>query len=132
MIHYLIVRKDLPFGVTLAQLSHAAADSMAAWYDFNGDLDFDMYPQEGHCNCRVERPHYGNMTIVVLGVKNKRVLLSWIRRLTKANIHHSVVREPDAPYNGDATAIGVWPGEREKLEPFFEELEIYKELGDKE
>lgn len=128
MIHYLLVRRDLPFGVTLAQLAHAAANSMAAWYDADIGIDYDLNPVDGYCDCSLDRPHWKDMTVVVLGVRNKRVLLSWIRKLNKAKVDHTVIREPDEPWNGDAMAIGVWPGEREDLEEHFTELNTYTEF----
>lgn len=44
---------------------------------------------------------------VVLGVPDEAKLLEIEARLELANILHVTVREPDAPYNGSATAIGL-------------------------
>ena len=113
MIHYLLIRRDLPFGTCLAQLAHAAGNSVGEWMVNKPPLITEWADP---------------MTVVVLGVRNQRVLLSWIRRLNKQNIKYTVVREPDEPWNGEAMAIGVWPGEREKLAPVFSELQTYTEF----
>ena len=107
MIHYLLVRRDLPFGVTLAQLAHAAADSIM------------------HSRYLALTP---GTTVVVLGVRNEITLKKWARKLSwrKHGVPHTLVREPDAPWNGQLMAIGVWPGERSKLEPIFKTLQTFR------
>lgn len=47
-------------------------------------------------------------------------------RLTEAGIHHVVVREPDPPYFGAATALGTEPMEREKVKAFFASFKVLR------
>lgn len=113
MVHYLIVRRDLPFGVTLAQVAHAAADSMEDWicsekYVLIGDRNFEP------------------MTVVVLGVRNELSLRARERKLKRLKIPYVGVREPDEPWNGELMSIGVWPGERDQLEPIFKNLQAFR------
>jgi hypothetical protein len=42
-------------------------------------------------------------------------LISLSKRLTKEKIHHVLISEPDPPYNGSATALGLPPMPRSKV-----------------
>lgn len=109
MIHYIIVRKDLPFGTTLAMVSHAAANSI-----------LDVIGSE--LVIKVADP----LTTVVLGVNNEAALKRLSKRLTTRDVQHTVVKEPDKPHHNAWMALGIWPGEREDLEPFFTRLDTYR------
>ncbi len=116
MIHYLLIRRDLPFGVTLAQLAHAAANSMENWLksetyvnDWDNEIDF---------------PTHEPMTVVVLGVRDRISLERWARKLHKKGVKHTVVREPDAPWHNQMMAIGIWPGEKDDLSGHFKRLDL--------
>jgi peptidyl-tRNA hydrolase len=100
LIHYILVRRDLPFGVTLAQVAHAAAES--------NNL-------AGHC------------TVAVLGVRNENRLKKISYKLKSKEVAHVDIREPDAPWNGQLMAVGVVPGEREDLASHFKDLQAYRE-----
>ena len=50
-----------------------------------------------------------NTNAVVLSVEDEASLMAVAERLAKAGIPHVTVREPDAPWNGQATAIGIAP-----------------------
>lgn len=102
LIHYLIIRRDLQFGHTLAQLVHAAAESTDG----------------------------GHHTVAVLGVRDERTLKKLERKLKANNIPHTAIREPDPPFNGGLAAIGVRPGERETLAPYFRKLQTYRRLNE--
>ncbi len=99
-IHYILVRRDLPFGTTLAQVAHAAANT-----------------------------GQGQITVAVLGVRDEPTLKRWADKLTKHNAAHAVIKEPDPPYNGAWTAIGVFPSLRSRLSPIFRKLTTYTEPG---
>lgn len=47
-------------------------------------------------------------------------------RLDAANVRHTVIRENDEPYNGEATAIGVEPALRSILKPHFSSLPLLR------
>lgn len=97
-IHYILVRRDLPFGVTLAQVAHAAAES----------------------------GHGQHHTVSVLGVKDEKALRKWAKRLSERGIPHGCIHEPDEPWNGALMAIGVDPGLRLRLSWHFKRLDTYR------
>lgn len=74
----------MPLGNLAAQLMHAAGES-------------------------VTEPLPPNTHAVVLAAHDEEHLLRAHRRLRKRGIPHKLIREPDAPFNGAATAIGVCP-----------------------
>lgn len=101
-IHYIIVRRDLPFGVTLAQVAHAAAES-----------------SDG-----------GNHTTVsILGVRDEQILLRLANKLGRKGLDISCICEPDAPYFNQLMAIGVKPGNRLMLARHFRKLQTYNVLN---
>lgn len=98
-IHYILVRRDLPFGTTLAMVAHAAAES-----------------------------NYGNhYTVAVLGVRNLSRLKKYETKLKQAEVGFVSVCEPDMPWDGQLMSIGLHPGPRERLAPLFTNLQTYKE-----
>lgn len=54
-------------------------------------------------------PATGDTRVVALMAERSEDLESLSVTLTDAGIHHAVIREPDAPYNGAAVAVGVVP-----------------------
>jgi peptidyl-tRNA hydrolase len=79
-----ITRSDLPPGFLAAQIVHAAGESSP------GTLSPGTYA-------------------VVLSVPSEEALLDTERRLQKAGVPHVSIREPDAPWNGQLTVIGLVP-----------------------
>ena len=88
LVHYVIVRADLPLGTIVAQTIHAAGESSP------GDL-----PQ--------------GTRAVALAARSESELLALERRLTSRQIAHAAIREPDPPFYGQLLAIGVAPCDRE-------------------
>lgn len=86
MTHYILVRTDLPHGFQAAQICHAAGESVS----------FNLPP---------------NTNAVVLGVESEDELCDIGRRLVQAGIRHVPIYEPDPPYYGQHTAIGIVPVE---------------------
>ncbi len=84
LYHYVLVREDLPVGVQFAQTIHATGESC------EGPLPTGTYA-------------------VALGVKNEDHLLQKAALLWEAEIPHTVIYEPDSPYDNEAMAIGIWP-----------------------
>ncbi|MBL4849738.1 MAG: hypothetical protein JKY65_29770 [Planctomycetes bacterium] len=78
------MRDDLPLGVLAAQLVHAAGESAP------GDL-------------------LAGTRAVVLAVSDEGGLLRVAERLEERRISHVCIREPDAPWHGQAMAIGLAP-----------------------
>lgn len=83
LTHYVIVRRDLPLGFLAAQVVHAAGESSP------GDLDPGTHA-------------------VVLAASSEQ-LAALERQLSKEGIAHVAIREPDPPWDGALTAIGVAP-----------------------
>ncbi len=88
--HYCILRDDLPLGVSHAQLLHAAAES---------------------------NPDNKSCYAVVLSTSREH-LLDIEKKLCDLEIGHKAIRESDAPYNGDLTAIGICPLVKSKSKDF--------------
>jgi peptidyl-tRNA hydrolase len=84
LTHYVIVRSDLPLGFLASQVCHAAGESSP------GNL-----------------PHSTNA--VVLAVPDESTLREYSARLERAGVEHRLICEPDAPWLGQATAIGLAP-----------------------
>src|SRR5262245_34738597 len=98
-IHYILVRRDLPFGITLAMVAHAAAESN------NGD----------------------HFVVAVLGVRNEHQLGKWHEKLTLLDIAHVDIVEPDPPWHGALMSIGVFPDKRDDISHIFSDLSAYYE-----
>lgn len=80
----MIVRSDLPRGFLASQVTHAAGESSP------GNLPEGTYA-------------------VVLAVPDIRGLLDVRDALEGSGVPYKLIVEPDAPYNGAPTAIGVVP-----------------------
>jgi peptidyl-tRNA hydrolase len=103
LYHYVIVRKDLPFGVALAQVVHASGESA----------------QE------VKVPP--NTHAVVLAVPDETALLAVEKRLQEASVDGvTSIREPDEPYLGQLMTIGIKPQPRGKIRKLLSNLPLYR------
>jgi hypothetical protein len=51
---------------------------------------------------------------IVLSLKNEEQLFQTAEKLSARNIQFKIIYEPDAPYNGEATAIGLYPVKNRK------------------
>ena len=109
LVHYIIVRRDLPLGVMAAMVTHAAGESGAIYRD----------PLDGR---------FRGATAVVLGAKNQDAILDALVYMDKKNIQHVAVVESGAPYDGQFMAIGIVPGNRDKLGPLMAEFQVLKAL----
>ncbi len=86
LYHYCIARADLPFGVQIAQVIHAAGESSP------GEL---FIPPDTRA--------------VALAARDEAQLIELEQTLIKAGINHVAIREPDEPWLGALMAIGVTP-----------------------
>lgn len=96
------MRSDLPTGFLAAQLVHAAGESAP------GGL-----PPETNA--------------VVLAVPGEPELLALSARLAQLGVPHHLVREPDPPYHGAATAIGLPPQPREPVRRLLSSLPLLRD-----
>jgi peptidyl-tRNA hydrolase len=84
LTHYAIIRSNLPIGFAAAQIVHAADESTS----------HNLTP---------------GTFAVVLSVDSEDELKQLGQRLVSAAIPHVYIREPDPPYFGQLTAIGIAP-----------------------
>lgn len=100
LYHYVVVRKDLPAGMVAAQCVHAAGESCKG-------VPVGTYA-------------------VVLAVENELELMHVAYQLSEAGIEHTLIREPDPPYNNSAMAIGLAPTfDRKEVKPVLGKLKLY-------
>lgn len=85
--HYVLFRADLPPGFAAAQVIHAAGES---------------------AHLGTELPAEGTYAYAI-HVKDEADLLARAARLEKRGVPHVIIREPDAPWCGQATALGIMP-----------------------
>jgi len=97
-----VIRKDLPFGVALAQTVHASGESAQ--------------------NTKVP-PH---THAVVLAVPDEASLRAVEKKLFEARVEMAAICEPDAPWNGQLMAIGIKPQPREKIRKLLSNLPLYR------
>lgn len=95
----MLVRDDLPRGFLAAQVVHAADESAP------GRLDTGL-------------------NAVVLAVPDESALSAIADRLAREGIVHRCITEPDAPYFGQLTAIGLRPATKEALRPYLSSLRL--------
>ena len=96
----MVVRSDLPRGFLAAQIVHAAGETS------NGQVP-------------------PGTNAVVLAVPDEETLSKVATALSEASVPHTQIREPDPPYFGQLTAIGLFPVEdRAKLKPILSKLPL--------
>lgn len=108
--HYIVVRRDLPFGLVLANIAHAAGESM-----FISGTRHEELPSFN--------PH--EALAIVLGARNEGRLLRLERSLIASRVEYIAIREHDAPYNGALMAIGIVPGPRHLLSKHVREFHMF-------
>lgn len=102
LYHYLLVRRDLPFGDICAQIGHAAGESAR--------LAPELPP---------------NTHIVILQVPDEAVLREYEERIAMAGLRYSAIREPDL--NNSLTAVGIEPQARNPVRKILSNLPLLKE-----
>lgn len=102
LYHYVIVRGDLPHGVQVAQTIHAAGESC-------------------------EGPLPSGTFAIALSARSEDHLEDIAIRLWEAEVPHTVIREPDPPYDGQLMAVGIWPTtNRNKIRKITSSLPLVK------
>lgn len=101
--HYVIVRADLPLGTLVAQVIHAAGESVVS-------------------------PVAPNTHAVALAADDETHLASIERRLIELGLDHRAIREPDR--DNELMAIGIPPlVDRTLIRPVTKQLRLLKELS---
>lgn len=101
LTHYCVVRADIPIGAQAANLIHAAGQSSP------GNLGDGTYA-------------------VALTVPDEAALRKLGGILQAAGLPHHTAIESDAPYTGQAMAIGIFPCDRKILKPYLSQLPLLK------
>lgn len=115
---YVIVHKSCRNhpGVLACQVAHAAGESLyEAMAAESGVvvLDEDIDPRK--------------IYVVALEAESDADLRDLASALAAANIRHALIEEPDPPYNGAATAVGITPStDRARLKPFLEKFKLLR------
>lgn len=72
-------------------------------------------------------PISGETHVVALVAEKATDLEALHEALEKAGIHHVIVREPDPPYHGSATAVGIEPMvDREAVRPYVKHFKVLR------
>lgn len=101
LCHYIVVRSDIPVGVTAAMIAHAAGESST------GDLDPGTYA-------------------IVLTVKSEKELQEVFGILEVNKVDFTPIYEPDPPWNNQLMALGLKPILRNAGRKFLSCLPSYK------
>lgn len=89
----------------------------------------DICPQVGHAageSARLAPDLPKNTHIVILAVPDEATLMSYEIKIVEAGLRYSPIREPDEPYNGALTAIGIEPQARSKPRKILSNLPLLK------
>ena len=94
---YIVVHRGLKGrpGVLAAQVAHAAAEAIR------------------------DAPISSRTHVCVLEAGSSAELQTLSIMLREASVHHALICEPDPPYNGAATALGVEPQDKALVEQYF-------------
>jgi peptidyl-tRNA hydrolase len=101
LVHYVVVRTDLPAGVAAAQLVHAAGESSP------GNLGAGTFA-------------------VVLAVPDEAALMKVADRLRAAGMPFTLIFESDAPWSGQLMAIGARPACRSVMRKVLSSIPLYR------
>jgi peptidyl-tRNA hydrolase len=93
-------------------------------------LTSDGASRSGEVGSQPAYPAKPKPTVVVLGARNEQKLLRLQAQLRLANIPHVAIREPDAPFLGQLTAIGVVPAAREAVARYFRDFQTLRSVPD--
>lgn len=143
LTHYIVVRRDLPFGTILAMVTHAAGESFYAPLAQpehstsversdagnvqgapSGGSSVKEHSQEGS----VVQVHPPGPIAVVLGARNERKLERLRVKLMDAGIPFVSIHEPDAPWNGQLMAIGLVPTTDLRVSKMVNDFQLFKEM----
>ncbi len=101
LCHYVVTRTDLPIGFMAAQIVHAAGETAGG-----------PIPPETNA--------------IVLAVADEASLRALSTRLTARGVEHHLVLEPDAPWNGQATALGIAPAPRDCMRRHLSDIPLLR------
>jgi hypothetical protein len=141
LTHYIVVRRDLPFGVLAAQIAHAAGESFYAFALPKVTLDHTTTMASGGYvspMSSAKEPQAFRLPVrfvasetlaIVLGARNEGKLARLELELTGAAIPHVAIREIAGEYAGQLLAIGLVPGEHDALAPWVADFHLLPRLA---
>lgn len=146
-----MVRRDLPFGVLLAMVTHAAGESFyklascvmtvpgpamaMASGACSGPRSSVLEQQVSSLQVGGSIPSAGSTfdpsetVAVVLGARNEGRLAKLESSLLKDMVPHVAIRETEGDFAGQLMAVGIVPGDREFLSDYVNEFHMYREIG---
>lgn len=89
-------------GVLACQAAHAAAESIRSL------------------------PVSDQTVVCALVAEESAQLEALAARLAEAGIEHAIIREPDPPYSGAATAVGIAPMDRAQVREFVAHFKVFR------
>lgn len=117
LVHYVIVRRDLPLGVMCAQVVHAAGESAAQYVNDETGEPFE------------------HAVAVVLEVEDEQALIDTQMNLVRNGVRLVPIDEEGGPYHNQQMALGLVPVEREEVAYLLEDYQTLKKStyqGDQE
>lgn len=64
--------------------------------------------------------------VIVLVAEKSEDLVALAEKLSAAGVRHVLIREPDPPYNGAATAVGLAPQDRDAVRGFVSHFKVLR------
>lgn len=99
-----------PFQYVVIHRSAAALPGVLACQAIHAATECLRHPQSF--------PVSGDTHVGVLVAEKAEDLEQLAIKLQIAGIHHVLIREPDPPYNGAATAVGIEPQDRDAVRAY--------------
>lgn len=150
LTHYIVVRRDLPFGTILAMVTHAAGESFYAPLAQpeqptsvgGSDAGNVQGAPSGGSSETVEQSGLSRKVggsspsprttlgpiAVVLGARNEKKLERLRVKLMDAGIPFVSIHEPDAPWNGQLMALGLVPTTDLMVSKMVNDFQLFKEM----
>lgn len=91
-----------------------------------GVLASQVWHAARECRPAGAGPAENTERVCVLEARSSEDLVALSEVLARENVHHVLLREPDAPWNGAATAIGIDVCDREKVKPLVAQFPLLK------
>jgi hypothetical protein len=130
LTHYIVVRRDLPFGQILAQVAHAAGESFYLLGRHSSVKEQLTFSQQvgGSSPSGGSTINPEETVVVVLGARNEGRLRRLQRILLEGGTAHTTIREVDGEYAGQYMAIGLVPGEKVELQTYVNDFHMFTQL----
>lgn len=130
LTHYVVVRRDLPVGVLLAMVAHAAGESFYRLRLPSSEKEHLLSKQEdvGSIPTGGSTFNPAETIAVVLGSRNEGRLTKLANALHNAGIAYVGIHEIDGEFAGQLMAIGVVPGDKDTISPLVNDFHMLREL----